>query len=276
MKKFLIKKSILIGGGVGIFFGFLLFLFFDVFYGSNFRSMQDSIWPTLNIDLRGLRELRASGGTSLRFSDFQRLHHIKGPKTVVDGMAEFHGYIDHGIPTTVLGYQREGSPSLKHLMRRWILTGTGDVRSDLVISEAEEAKKHGFDYKKVNIGSKFMVVDADIDKILAFFKSLPKNIWLHFHCAHGKGRTSLLLVMLDIFKNAPEVGLQDIVKRQYLLGSEDLFNTEVWKNGTYDKKTLEDRKKFVEDFYDFMCQWKAGGMAQWSDWHRQQKKEILR
>lgn len=233
--------------------------------------MQDTILTTHSVDLTGLRDLQASGGTSVRFTDLQRrLPHVKGPKIIVDGMAEFHGYI-YGLPTTFFGYQRARSPELKHLIRRWIITGTTKVLPELVTPEAEEAKKYGFEYEKVNIGSKFIETDENIDQILDFFDHLPPGAWLHFHCAHGKGRTSILLVMLDTLKNAPKVALKDIVQRQYLLGSEDLFNTEVWKNGTYDNKKLKARKKFVEEFYAFVCQRKARGIQRWSDWHRLQK-----
>lgn len=229
--------------------------------------MQDTIISTQKVNMTGLRELQASGGTSVRFVDLQRrLKHIKGPKVIVDGMAEFHGYIN-GIPSTFFGYQRGRSPALKHIIRRWVLTGTTEVRPELVAPEAEAAKQYGFEYKKVNIGSQFIETDRNIDDIVDFYDGCAKDAWLHFHCAHGKGRTSLLLVMLDILKNAPKVTVHDIVKRQHLLGSEDLFNMEVWKNGTYDKKQLEDRKKFVEDFYEFVCQRKAGGIQKWSDWH---------
>ncbi|MBS0271781.1 MAG: hypothetical protein JSR85_03960 [Proteobacteria bacterium] len=267
MKKFFTKKVFFIGGSLCCVIGFLLFIFLDAFYGSNFRSMQDPIFSTQSVDVRGLRELQASGGTSVRFIDLQsRLRHITGPKIIVDGMAEFHGYIN-GIPSTFFGYQRGRAPSFKHLIRRWIFTGTTEICPELVTPEALEAQKYGFEYKKVNIGSKFIETDQNIDEIVAFYDSIPKDAWLHFHCAHGKGRTSILLVMLDTLRNAPQVSLEDIVTRQYLLGSEDLLNTEVWKNGTYNKRKLEARKKFVEEFYLFAVQRKAGGIQKWSDWH---------
>ena len=273
MKKSLKRRAILIGGGLTLFIGFALFLFFDAFYGSNFRTMQDTISSTQQVNLRGLRELQASGGTSVRFSDLKRrLKHTNGPKIIVDGMSEFHGYIN-GIPTTFFAYHKE--PTLKHIIRRWIFTRTTGIHPEFVTPEEEEAANHGFEYKKVNIGSTFISDDEDIDKIITFYDNLPPNAWLHFHCAHGKGRTSILLVMLDILKNAPMVTVKDIVKRQHLLGSENLFNTEVWKNGTYDKEKLDHRKKFIEEFYKFVCQRKARGIQCWSDWRHQQRAEKL-
>jgi len=218
--------------------------------------------------LTGLQDLRASGGFSVSYADIQkRLRHIKGDKIIVDGINEFHGYID-GVPTTLLGYHVSDS-GLRHLLRRFIVTGSFEKRLDLVTSAGEEAKKFGFDYKNIKIVSKSVLTDENVDDIVALFDSLTKDAWLHFHCHHGTGRTSIMLVMLDIMKNAPKVALEDIVKRQHLLGSTDLFNTEKWKYGTYTKEKLENRKKFIEQFYVFVVQRKTGGIQRWSDWHRQ-------
>ena len=76
----------------------------------------------------------------------------------------------------------------------------------------------------------------------------------------------MMLVMYDIFKNAPQVSLEDIVKRQHLLGSEDLLNTILWKKRSYTKQQLEERATFIKAFYDFMCQRKEGGIQKWSEW----------
>ncbi len=273
MKKSLKKKGILICGGLTFFVAVFLYLSFDTFYVSgNFRTTQDPISSTQHVNLIGLRELRASGSAPIRFSELQkRTSHIKEPKIIVDGMAELHGFIK-GIPTTFFAYQRK-SPNLKHVLRRWIFTGTSQVRPDLVMTEEEEAKKYGFSYKKLTIGSKFIAPDKDIDEIMDFYENLPQNAWLHFHCAQGKGRTSMLLVLLDIVKNAPKVSLEDIVKRHHVLGSENLMIIDAWKKGSYTKKQLEERKEFLMKFYSFICQKKAGEIQRWSDWNHKWKLE---
>jgi hypothetical protein len=151
------------------------------------------------------------------------------------------------------------------------MTGTIEKCPERVISEQAEAQKHGFEYKNIRIASKSYPSDENVAELLSIFDSLSTDAWLHFHCHHGTGRTSVMLVMFDILKNAPKVALQDIIKRQHLLGSTDLFNTEKWKYGTYTKEQLENRKKFIEQFYDFIVQRKVGGIQQWSDWKAQQK-----
>lgn len=265
MKKFFRLRNISIILGVFLFIGISLFLFADAFINRNFRTTEDRISSAEQVDLRGLREMRASGGASVHFFDLKRrLSHIKEHKLIVDGMTEFHGYV-FGIPTTFLAYHAR-RPKWKYTVRRLMLTGTKKVRAELVVPESEAAVRNGFSYINLKAGSRFIPSLEKIDEIIKIFEDLPENTWIHFHCQHGKGRTSIMLNMLDIMKNAPTVSLNDIVKRQHLLGSEDLLNTEVWARGSYTKEQLEQRRDFITQFYDFICQRKAGGAQLWSEW----------
>ncbi|MBY0500538.1 MAG: hypothetical protein K2P93_00865 [Alphaproteobacteria bacterium] len=273
MKNFFRLKAILISASICLFIGLVFFLFIEVFYNANFRSTEDWIETTENIQLAGLRELHASGGTYIRFPDLKRkLSHFEGRKIIVDGISEFHGYVN-GTPTPFLAYHNS-HPHWKYYVRRLVFTGTTEIRPDLVIPEAEEAKQNGFSYINVRIGSKFISSDAAIDEFIAVIDSLPQNAWIHFHCHYGKGRTSMMLVMYDIMKNAPLVSLQDIVKRQHLLGSENLLMTSVWRKGSYTKEQLQERKDFITRFYNFISQRKAGGTQRWSEWKQQEKPNM--
>jgi hypothetical protein len=270
MKKFFTTKKILITFTTVLFIGISLFLFADAFINRNFRTTQDGISSTEQVDLRGLREIKASGGAAVHFLDLKRrLSHIKEKKLIVDGMTELHGYL-LGIPTTFLAYQARRL-NWKYKIRRFLLTGTQQICSDRVVSESEEAIKNGFSYINLNAGSRFIPSHEKIDEMVTVLENLPTDTWVHFHCHHGKGRTSMMLVMLDIMKNAPTVSLHDIVKRQHLLGSEDLLNTTVWARGTYTKKQLEQRRDFITQFYEFVCQRKAGGSQLWSEWKNREK-----
>ncbi len=273
MKPIFKLRNILIIGSAGWFVGLMLFLFFEAFYSGNFRTTQDRIWSSQQVDLTGLRELNASGGNSVRFSDLKRkLSHIKENKIIVDGISEFHGYVK-GIPTTFFAYQNP-HPHWKYFIRRWIFTGTTKVCPLLVTPESTEARKNGFSYAHLKVGSKFISSNETIDEVVNLFDTLPENTWVHFHCHYGKGRTSLMLVMYDIMKNAPKVALKDIVKRQHLLGSEDLLNTVVWKKGSYTKTQLQNRATFITGFYNFVCQRKKGGRQQWSEWNKKNQRTL--
>jgi hypothetical protein len=269
MKKFFSLKNTLIFTGIGLFVGLLLFLFGDAFINRNFRTMQDKISATEKVDLRGLREIKASGGAAVHFADLKRrLSHIKEKKLIVDGMTEFHGYL-MGIPTTFLAYQARHRLNWKYKVRRFLLTGTQGICTAQVMPEKETTVRNGFYYVNLNAGSRFIPTHEKIDEIVQILENLDNDTWAHFHCHHGKGRTSMMLVMLDILRNAPTVSLQDIVKRQHLLGSENLLDTTVWARGTYTQEQLNDRRDFITQFYDFVCQRKAGGFQHWSEWKSQ-------
>lgn len=241
----------------------------DEYTDAHFRTMQDKIGALENVDLTGLRELSASGGPILDFPTLKKkLSFVKKPLIIIDGMREHHGFIK-GIPITFFGYHRK-KPELRYFLRRFFFTGTPHVQPELIVQEREMAKAYGFGYQNIKIDSKLITPDAAVDEFVAYFDTAPANAWFHFHCRHGKGRTSIALVMFDIMKNAPQVALKDIVKRQYLLGSVNLSDTAVWRrNSTYPSKSLERRKKFVHDFYAFVSQRKAGGVQTWSAWKKQ-------
>ncbi len=260
------KKHALIGGILSlILISLLCLLFYDLEGVDTFRTTQDRILATEDLDLRGLKDLHASGGHIPRFEELQKqLPANYSKRVILDLTTEAHGYIK-GIPANYFGYHLS-SPKLKHIPRRLIYLGTLKKRRELIIPEAKEAKKHNFGYKNIVIGSKFITTDKKVDKFLGFFDKLPQGTWVHFHCVQGKGRTSMALVMLDIMKNAPEVSLNNIVKRQYLLGSVNLFDTTLWKKSKYSLGQLKARKKFIENFYTFICQRKAGGIQLWSEW----------
>jgi hypothetical protein len=276
MRKTLSKRTLLVGGGIillAVFVTVIYLLSTDRYTDAKIRTMQDPIVSSEKVDLTGLREIQASGGPIINFSNLKKsLHHIKKTIIIIDTMRHDHGYINN-MPITFLGYHRR-KLDLRYFIRRLIFTGTLQVRHQDIISEVAMAKKYGFDYKNIKIKSANSTSMTSIDKFVAYFDNIPENVWVHFHCRHGKGRTSLALAMLDIMHNAPIVTLPDIIKRQHLLGSVDLFDTVVWKTkGTYSSKALKQRKKFIEDFYDFICQRKAGGIQRWTDWRSQQQRK---
>ncbi len=269
MKAIFKKKSVyIIGFGLFIFLSVGAYFVFEFYYVANyFRTMQDEFKANQTVNIKGLRELQVSGGRAPRYPDLQkRLSHVKLDKIVLDVKSEPHGYI-YGIPTTFLGYGYT-EPRFGHYLRRLLSTGSLWEKPEDVYSEDVEAKKYGFDYKTVNVGSKFRALDSNIDEVVAFIDQLPENKWLHVHCTNGRGRTSMILTMIDIMKNAPAVPLDDILKRQHLLGSVDLNDTKVWRKGTYNTAQLTTRKQFIHDFYTFIVQRKNGGTQLWSQWYK--------
>ncbi len=272
---FLTRKHVLVSTVTTLLLGIITFVYIDAYSGNKFRTMQDRISTTEGIDLTGLENLHISGGNIPRYPSLKwNLRHVKMEKIVVNAETRTISYVK-GLPHTLFGYTCE-APNWRHYIRRLFITGSLLVRPEIIRTEDEEARTYGFGYKKVIIGSKFTASDKNIEEIISYFDHLPENHWLHFHCAHGSGRTSMLIVMIDIMKNAPKVALKDIVRRQHLLGSVDLFDTTVWPGGHYTQTMLDNRKKFVENFYGFICQRKEGGIQSWSEWHEQQSESESR
>lgn len=269
MLKFLNNRKILSIGGFFLVVGLSLYVYLNSFNPSfRFRTMQDDITLADKVDLKGLREINASGGSALNIGVLKtKLDHINLPKLVVDAKNEAPGYID-GHPISFYRYGQSG-PRLKHVVRRIVHTGTVFEKPELIVSGEEEAKKNGFSYKPIIICSRFTTPPEQVDKAVALLESIPQDTWVHFHCKHGHGRTTMLLVMLDMIRNAPAVSLENIITRQHRLGGVNLLDTVVWPGkGTYTQKQLDDRKEFIENFYKFICQRKEGGIQLWSDWIR--------
>lgn len=272
MKRIFRLRNIAILMGTILFIVIINYLFTDAFFNRKFRTLQAPINSAEQVDLRGLSELKASGSAIVHFLDLKiRLRHVKGNKLIVDAMKEPHGYIN-SIPTSFLGYTA-ARYTWRYAIRRLLLTGTTEVCTEKVVPESEEAKKNGFSYVTLSFGSRFLPTNEKIDEIIKILEELPENTWVHFHCHHGKGRTSLMLAMLDIVRNAPTVSLEDILKRQRLLGSENLLDTTVWVGGSYTKEELVRRLNYITEFYAFVVQRKAGGIQFWSEWKDKQKNE---
>ena len=107
--------------------------------------------------------------------------------------------------------------------------------------------------------------DSEVDEFVRFALGLAPGTWLHFHCRGGDGRTTTFFVMHDIMHNAPEVSVEDILKRQHLLGGSELGKLPPLENFGY--PFADERVKFVSHFYNYVCAAKPQRYAMtWSAW----------
>ena len=127
------------------------------------------------------------------------------------------------------------------------------VISQKASTEEQMVKKHGAHYFRIAIPDHFRPADAQVDQFLAFYKQLPKDAWLHYHCYAGMGRTTIFMIMHDILKSAPQgVSFDDIIKRQYLLGKVDLSAIPD-KKQNWERQLYIERYRFTKQFYDYVC-----------------------
>jgi hypothetical protein len=107
--------------------------------------------------------------------------------------------------------------------------------------------------------------DSDVDAFIQLMLKLPANIWLHFHCSAGKGRTTTFLAMQDMMLNAHEDSLETIVKRQKDLGGIDLFHVSQDSQNEWKRPYIETRVGFIRQFYEY-CKDEPDFDVLWSEW----------
>jgi hypothetical protein len=106
--------------------------------------------------------------------------------------------------------------------------------------------------------------DAEVDRFIRLVRELPDGEWLHFHCKAGHGRTTAFMAMYDMMRNAKKVSLDDILKRQFLIGGIDLAADPLKDDWRYDGAVS--RRKSLERFYQY-CKANNDGFKQsWSEW----------
>lgn len=146
---------------------------------------------------------------------------------------------------------------------------TVDVKR--VRTEKQMVTEHGAHYFRLALSDHFRPDDPDVDAFLEFYKQLPKDAWLHYHCFAGMGRTTIFMAMHDILKNAQNVSFDDIIQRQALIGIVDLSDIPDSKKN-WSRKAYIERYQFVKHFYDYV---KANPELKlsWSTWARKHAYE---
>ena len=125
-----------------------------------------------------------------------------------------------------------------------------------VMSEKELCKSEGFKYERLFITDHCRPRDGQVDEFVALMmKYMPKrNLWIHFHCHGGKGRTSTALCMVDILANAashPKLTFDDFMSRQKEIGTYDLTAIPGGVNQFKQLYAIQ-RLEFLEMFYDYV------------------------
>ncbi len=120
-----------------------------------------------------------------------------------------------------------------------------------VLTEQQMAAKCGTRYLRLTLTDHLTPQHLEVDRFIRFYKTLPAEAWLHFHCFAGKGRTTTFMVMYDMLKNADKVSFDDIVLRQYAIGGINLTAYDpakpVWR-----QQAVSDRIAFLKHFYRYV------------------------
>ena len=131
-----------------------------------------------------------------------------------------------------------------------------------VATERDLAQQRGVAYFRIPVTDHCRPTDDMVDRFVTFVKELRSNAWPHFHCHGGDGRTTTFLTLYDIVRNAPQnVGLDDIVARQSMLGQYQLFGD----GGGWKARVTEERTAFIKLFYKYV-RTGAYNTKSWGEW----------
>ncbi|WP_251442761.1 protein tyrosine phosphatase [Veillonella intestinalis] len=260
----------------------------------NFRTTHDHYKlgiEDVSPSRKGLAYTQMSGSGQPTEAQFKQLASTlrtktDGPIYVVDLRQETHVFVN-GIPISHYGKRNWGNVGEKQITildkeKELLATlpqttlqlatlnkekeaiNEQSIMVESVKTEAMVAKEQGLHYLRLATTDHIWPDEMSIDKFIAFYKTLPKNSWLHFHCEAGKGRTTIFMAMYDIMKN-PNVPLEDILSRQQVLGGNNVAYTtdeDTWKAPYYEEKALMIRK-----FYRYVQQnHHTNFQLTWSEW----------
>ena len=130
------------------------------------------------------------------------------------------------------------------------------------MSERELVESEGFGYLRLSCPDHCWPGAEEIDRFIAFVRNLDmNNVWLHFHCQAGEGRTGVFMTIYDMMKN-PGVPFDDIILRQTMAGSSYLL---------YAKKNdfsweLNLRTKRIRQIYEYLQEMQGEYRVSWGVW----------
>jgi Inositol hexakisphosphate len=261
----------------------------------NFRTTDDPLKASdgKTSSATGLIDLHASGSGEFTADNLKLLlTRMHGPVTVFDLRQETHIFVN-GLPVSWFATRdwanvgrsqteiekdeaawvqslgpgseiavRPGEPVKKgnaaSVAPQHVIVKEASIERDLVSSA-------GANYVRVAITDHTRPLDDAVDRFILAVRALPENAWVHFHCEAGLGRTTTFMVLYDMLRNASRVSLDDIVRRQKLLG----YDYDVLRPvgpGNWKAPYVEDRIAFVRAFYNYARANPNGRPQLWSEW----------
>jgi len=103
-----------------------------------------------------------------------------------------------------------------------IWVGSVQVPVQNTAAELDLVSQRNTHYARIALEKDAVPADYTVDAIVELAKSLSSASWLHVHDQMGTGRTTLVMIMLDMIANARLASASDIISRQFLLGGVNL------------------------------------------------------
>jgi hypothetical protein len=262
----------------------------------NFRTTDDPLKSNKREQLpatNGLADLHASGSGEFTADNLKLvLARTRGAVTVFDLRQETHIFIN-GLPVSWFAtndWANVGRSQAEIEADESARVQSFKPGSEIAVHSGEAVKKAGAvsstpqrmtverasterdiveaggaHYVRITVTDHARPLDDEVDRFILAVRALPQDAWAHFHCEAGRGRTTTFMVLYDMLRNAAHVSLEDIVRRQKLLGYDyDVLRPA--EPGNWKAPYTDDRIAFVRAFYDYARANLNGQPKLWSEW----------
>ena len=264
----------------------------------NFRTTDQPLAPKEGRmpDATGLAALHESGGAEFTPAGLKlMLAKMRGPVTVFDLRQETHVFIDD-VPVSWMATNNWANVGRPHEAivadeaarvqacptgTKLALSddkakkaGTGGTPSEqVVVTKAATAQEiveaAGAHYVRLTVTDHARPLDGEVDRFILAVRALPADAWAHFHCRAGRGRTTTFMALYDMLRNARQVSVEDIARRQEIL-STDYDVLSVGDETGWKAAVTADRVAFIRAFYNYAVANPNGRPQLWSEWLKDQ------
>ena len=129
-------------------------------------------------------------------------------------------------------------------------------------TERELAESEGFRYLRLACPDHCWPPAAVIDEFIRFAGGLEDDVWLHFHCQAGSGRTGAFMTIYEMMKK-PDASVEEILQHQADTGSGNLVDRAKPEKSHVQKE----RCVLARAVYLYIRENRDSGYAvSWSDW----------
>ncbi|MDS0524482.1 phytase [Clostridium sp. SHJSY1] len=247
----------------------------------NFRKSSNlsNLQKIKTLNLRGIDKLNISG--SNQFSEQNLPLLIKNidttfPITIIDTRQESHGFIN-GLPVSFANATNSSNANLskeevlldeaKRLTEIKLNTPVSfynhpniTITPTKVMNENQLTGSLSLSYIRIPVTDGKTPSNDMVDYFINVVKSAPKDMWFHFHCKEGIGRTTTFMIMYDMMKNSKEATADEIIERQIALAN-------------FDKKKdiafySDERIKLLKCFHKYCTEQDNAFNIKWSDWKK--------
>lgn len=172
----------------------------------------------------------------------------------VDLRQETHAFVNNGTPVSLYGERDWGNKGLSDEVlaakqKQFIAQLNQSEKG--VMTEEQLVTALKLHYENFPVTDHMMPSIEQVNRFLAFYRQLPPNAWIYFHCHGGDGRTTTFLALYDILQNAQKDSLDTILARQYKLDGVNLAKIPPGRPDWY-TQAAKDRLAFLQRFYQYV------------------------